>query len=130
VLYLTGIGLHAVRGQPKVKRMEKQLPPPIIELLLFNLYLGSVTYLLGIALVVWVMKRNKSFNWVKLILIAILLVTTGCFFSLLIWSLWTFEVDIMFGPIHLPTLIALPVLAVLLLRMFNYKIITRQPAPY
>jgi uncharacterized membrane protein len=107
--------------------MEEQLPIPLNELLILNLYPGSITHLLGIAFVLWVMKKNKKISWLKFFLIALLLVVSGCVSSMLIWSVWDSEIDVMSGPIHLPTLISLQILAVFLLKTFGYKIIVRNP---
>lgn len=107
--------------------MEEQLPVPLMELLVLNLYLGSVTYLIGIAFIGWAMKRNRKFNWIKLLIITVLLLGSGCFFSLLAWSVWSPEVDLMYGALHLPTLLVLPFLSVILLKIFGYNILTKNP---
>lgn len=53
--------------------MKEQLPTPINELVILNLYLGSVTLILGIGFVALIIYRSGKYNWTKFILITALL---------------------------------------------------------
>lgn len=103
--------------------MEEQLPTPINELVILNLYLGSVTLILGIGFVALIIYRSGKFNWTKFILITALLIIFGCLLSLWIWMNWSSKIDIMFGPIHLPTLISIVFIGIILIKLFRLKII-------
>ena len=108
--------------------MEDQLPTPIGELILLNLYLNSITLLLGVLLVALVIYRNGKFNWTKFIVISILLFVFGTIGSMLIWANWNTMIDIMLGPFHLPTLISITIIGIALLKLFGLKIV-KKPVP-
>ncbi|MRT94653.1 hypothetical protein [Ancylomarina sp. 16SWW S1-10-2] len=103
--------------------MEEQLPTPVLELIALNLYLGSITMLFGIAIVALIIFRNGKFNWTKFLLITVLLIISGNLMSLWIWNNWTLGIDIMFGPIHLPTLFSIVIVGFILIKLFRLKIL-------
>lgn len=103
--------------------MEEQLPTPINELIILNLYLGSVTLLLGIGIVALIIYRNGKFNWTKFALITTLLIIFGSLLSIWVWMNWSSKIDIMFGPIHLPTLISIVLIGLVLIKLFRLKIL-------
>lgn len=96
--------------------MEEQLPTPVSELLLLNLYLGSVTYLLAVLFVVWMLRRNRA-RWPHYVLLPALTVLIGFLGSVLVWSIWPFKLVWMFGPIHLPAFISVAIVSVVLLKL-------------
>ena len=109
--------------------MEEQLPTPILELIALNLYLGSITMLLGIAVVAFIVLRNGKFNWTKFLSISFLMIIIGSLLSMWIWGNWSLEIDIMFGPIHIPSLLSIGVVGFILIKLFGLKIIKRKPVP-
>ena len=106
--------------------MEKELPISLNDLIILNLYLGSLTMLLGIALLAFVIFKNGKFNWTKFILISVFLFILGSSFSLMIWVHWNLPFDIMLGPIHLPTLLSVVVVGLILIKLFKLDIIKRK----
>jgi len=90
---------------------------------MLNLYLGSLTLLLGIGIVALIIYRNGKFNWTKFLLISALLITFGSLLSLWIWMNWSLKIDIMFGPLHLPTLISIVFIGLILIKLFRLKIL-------
>lgn len=86
--------------------MANQLPTPSIELLILQIFLGSLTFL-GLALgLAWKMKRNNKFRWKAYISILLNAFVFGNMGALLIWANWPFALDIMLGPILLPGLVS------------------------
>lgn len=94
------------------------------ELVILNLYLGIIVYILGIVYQLLIIYRNKSISRTILKVSSILLTTliSSMVFSILIWKFWIFDVDMMFGPILLPSLISEIILAPLTLKLFGYKL--------
>ena len=106
--------------------MEEQLPTPILELIALNLYLGSITMLLGIVTVAFIVIRNGKFNWTKFLLISVLMVILGSLLSIGIWENWDLGIDIMIGPIHIPTLFSIIIVGIVLIKLFGLKIIKKK----
>lgn len=109
--------------------MEEQLPTPILELIALNLYLGSITMLLGIGVVALIVFRNGKFNWTKFLSISALMIIIGSLLSMWIWGNWFLNIDIMFGPIHIPSLISIGAAGFILLKLFGLKIMKKKPVP-
>jgi len=105
--------------------MEEQLPTPTIEILALNLFLGSITILLAIALVALIIARNGKFRWMSFLIITILMVIIGQLLSLIIWSIWPVSIDIMFGPFHIPLLLSMLGIAPILIKLFGFTIIKK-----
>lgn len=103
-----------------------QLPTALREIAVLNLYLGSIVLLIGIIVVAIVIRRNGRFILSKFIMISTLLIVISIPVSLFVWRIWGLEIDIMFGPIHLPTLIAILIVDPLLLKLFGYKIFSKK----
>lgn len=111
-------------------KMEEELPIPIGELLLFIMFLSSLTLLIGVALIAIIMKRNREFRWLKFlflsIAISILTIISGYF----IWAIWPIStIDIMLGPIHLPSMISLIIVIPIVLKIFGYRILKKKTVP-
>ena len=92
--------------------MEEQLPTPILELIALNLYLGSITMLLGIGVVALIVFRNGKFNWTKFLSISALMIIIGSLLSMWIWGNWFLNRHYV-CPIHIPSLIQLELLVIL-----------------
>jgi hypothetical protein len=106
--------------------MEEQLPTPILELIALNLYLGSITLLLGIVAVGWIVFKNGKFNWIKFLSISALLLILGSLLSIWIWGIWNLNFDIMIGPIHIPTLLSMTLVGFILIKIFGLKIMKKK----
>ncbi len=66
--------------------MEEQLATPISELLILILYLGSITFLLGTLVQIYIIYRNKQ-SKVKGIIIVLLTRLLTIISSYFIWSI-------------------------------------------
>ena len=100
--------------------MEEQLATPISELLILILYLGSITFLLGTLVQIYIIYRNKQ-SKVKGIIIVLLTRLLTIISSYFIWSIWN-NSDIMFAFLYLPGLISEIIFSPLLLLIFGNKI--------
>jgi len=87
--------------------MEEQLPIPLLELVLYNYYLGSITFALGLIMLWFYLKRKAAFSWPKFVVFSIVILLVGNAYSIIIWHFWTIPINIMQGPFHLPTVLAL-----------------------
>jgi hypothetical protein len=94
------------------------------EIITLNLFLGSITYLMGIAFQILIVFLNKSKSRVYSKVAALLVLSriSTIVFSLLIWHFWFLKIDVMFGPLLLPALIAELVFSPLFLKLFGYKV--------
>jgi hypothetical protein len=88
-----------------------------------NLYLGSVVLVIGLIVVAIVIRKNGRFVLSKFFMISTLLIVISIPVSLFVWRIWDLEIDIMFGPIHLPTLIAILIIEPLLIKLFGFSFI-------
>jgi hypothetical protein len=97
--------------------MEEQLPIPLLELIVFHIYLSSITLLSGIIALFLIMRLNNNFSWLKYITHSIILLLIVTMLSLLIWVVWPFNFDFMLGPFHLPTMAIL----IMFLGIYGFK---------
>lgn len=97
------------------------------EIIALNLFLGSLTYLLGIAFQVLIAFLNNSKSRVFSKITALLVLTriSTIVFSLLIWHFWFLKIDVMLGPLLLPAFIAELVFSPLFLKIFGYQILKK-----
>lgn len=72
---------------------------------MLNLYLGAVSFITGIIVMVTTTKRIIKSKF-KIKLLAFLQFMVSFLLSLLIWRFWIFDFDIMLGFISLPATIA------------------------
>ncbi|MDA3843461.1 MAG: DUF4375 domain-containing protein [Candidatus Kapabacteria bacterium] len=100
-----------------------QLPTALWEIAVLNLYLGSVVLVIGLIVVAIVIRKNGRFVLSKFFMISTLLIVISIPVSLFVWRIWDLEIDIMFGPIHLPTLIAILIIEPLLIKLFGFSFI-------
>lgn len=100
----------------------EQEPISTVELAALMLYLGSITYLLGIAFQVYILVKNKKRIVVSLATI-VLTRTLSIISTFFIWSTWPTGVDDMLLFLFLPALISEIILSPLLLIIFKNRII-------
>ena len=108
------------------RQMEEQLPTPLSELIILNLFLGSISYLIALTLI-FLVSRANTFRWLNFLTISILSVIFGLVGSFLIWSIWSTSFDIMIGPIHIPTSLSLLVVTPILLVTFGNSLRISKP---
>ena len=94
----------------------------ILELTQLALFLGSLTYLLGLIYQVWIAVSKDGKIKRKVIILAVATRLLTVFATLVVWSFWTTGIDIMFGFILLPALIPELIFTPLLLKLFGYPI--------
>jgi len=82
--------------------------------------------LLGIAVVALIVFRNGKFNWSKFLSISVLMIIIGSLLSIWIWGNWFLKIDIMFGPIHIPSLFSIGIVGFILLKVFGLRIIKKK----
>jgi hypothetical protein len=103
----------------------EQYPISIAELLAIMLYLGSITYLLGIAFQIYILLKNKKTFIVSLTVIILTRVLT-IISSYFIWKSWPTDIDDMLLFLFFPTLISEMILSPLILIFFkNHITLTR-----
>jgi hypothetical protein len=99
----------------------------IVEILGLILFLGSLVYLVGISFQLFIsIRQDKKFKFKQLILI-LSTHMVSVVATYLIWTLWNFGMDLMFGPILLPALVSELLLAPIFLRIFKYKLKIKKP---
>lgn len=76
-----------------------------MKVLLLNLYLGFVVFLGGM-IVFTIVSRKSITNKYLRVLFILLHFIASLFLSLAIWRFWPFDIDIMFGFISLPAMMA------------------------
>lgn len=76
----------------------------IMEFLIINIYLGFVCFFICTIVSVLILKKHIQTR--MLILLIILQLFFSIALSQIIWHLWPFPFDIMFGPFSLPAAIA------------------------
>ncbi len=97
------------------------------ELIILNLFLGSVLLISGVIFQLIIVFRNKtkSRKFTRIFLLLLLTILSSIVGSLILWKFWNFKIDIMLGPILLPLLFAEIIFAPLMLRVFGYNILKR-----
>ena len=107
--------------------MEEQLPFELNELFGLHLYLGSISLLLGISFLCYVLYINRKLNWKYSIGIPMLYLMFSTSGSFLLFLYWGFSIDFMFGPFHLPTLLTASISVGILLKLFKLKVFKNNP---
>lgn len=77
----------------------------IWELILLQLFLGSITYLIG-SIVLFFVLRKALINRFRILILLLLQFFVSVVLSLAIYQFWTFDIDIMIGIILIPAFIA------------------------
>ena len=72
------------------------------ELILLNIYLGSIIFLLSTFLLFFIIKGKNRLNVVVFTIISQL--GSAILLSLLLWKLWPFKTDVMYGFVFYPAL--------------------------
>lgn len=99
----------------------EQEPIPISELLVFILYLGSITFLLGAAFQGYVLYTNRKSILTSTFVIILTRVLT-IFSSYFIWAFWPLAIDIMFLFIFLPAVLPELIFSTMTLKLFRNEI--------
>jgi hypothetical protein len=87
-----------------------------------TLYLGSVTFALGLTYQLFIsIKTDHKCSFKQLILVMLTRFLTLAL-TIFIWRYWQMKIDILFGPVLLPAFIAELLLSPLLLKLFGYHI--------
>jgi len=94
-----------------------QLPVPLIELVILILYLGSVTFILGIIYQIYVLKKNKKSisEYVLILMITRIFSIISAFF---VWGYIPFFNDTIFI-FFLPATISELIWSPIILKLFN-----------
>jgi len=85
--------------------MEEQLPTPLNEIIFLHLYLGSITFVVSILVIIYLLGINKKLKILQLLINLFVYMVLAGIGSFILWMFWPFTFDIMFGPINLPALI-------------------------
>lgn len=103
----------------------EQEPIAILELIKLIIFLGSVTFLMGILFQTYFLFKNRKSFWNG---IAVLFITRALTIgsSFFIWIFWPFSADIMFSFIFLPAIVPELVLSVMVLKIFGNRIFIRK----
>ncbi len=96
------------------------------EIIILALFLGSIIFLLGAAYQAFVLiKLNKKTPWYKILGIILLTRVVAVALTILLWKIAFQNIEVMFGPILLPGIIAEVVLSPLMLRLFGFRVIKK-----
>ncbi len=90
--------------------MKDQLPTPILELIVLHIYLSSITLILGLVILYFLLRFKNLATWKSYLIFSIASIVFGIIGSFLIWVIWPFSFDIMFGPLNIPMGLVLIVL--------------------
>lgn len=98
----------------------------LYEIIILALFLGSIIFLLGAAYQTFVLiKLNKKTPWYKILGIILLTRVVAVALTILLWKIAFQNIEVMFGPILLPSIIAEVVLSPLMLRLFGFRVIKK-----
>ncbi len=100
----------------------EQEPVPFNELLLLILFLGSVTFFIGMLFQVYILYRNRKSILISITVIFMtrILTVISAYF---IWAFWFLPIDNMFIFLFLPAAIAELIFSPLILKMFGNKML-------
>jgi hypothetical protein len=94
----------------------------IEDIVLITLFLGSLTFLIGLAYQLFVCIKSDKRIQLKHFLIVLVTRFLTVSLTLFIWSRWITKIDIQFGLIFLPAFLSEVILSPILLIIFGYKI--------
>lgn len=103
----------------------EQEPIPMLELIGLILFLGFITFLIGVlfqAYILWINKKSILTSLIVIILTRILTVISSYF----IWVFWHLSIDIMFLFFFLPAVLSELILSPLVLKLFGNEIFKRK----
>lgn len=109
--------------------MQDQLPLSVTELFILNLYFGSVTLVVGFVLLLWLLARNKKLMMNPAFSLMSLYSVMSPVLSFIIFSLFFKRIDVLFGPIHFQTAIAVLIVGFVLAKSFKLSLKKRKPNP-
>jgi len=98
----------------------EQEATPILELLGFILFLGSITYILGAVYQIIILRKKKNSIW-TIFLVVLLTRLISIISSYFIWAYWAFPFDVMFMFFFIPALIPELIFCPLIIRLFISK---------
>ena len=102
--------------------MDEQLPTPVTDIIILHIYLASVTLVVFVLALIYLLKINQKLGVVRfLINLAVYSLVAG-FGSFMLWMFWPFPFDIMFGPFNLPTLMVSVIVIFLLVKMQKLRL--------
>lgn len=101
--------------------MEEQLPTPLSEIIFLHLYLGSITFVVSVLVIIYLLGINKKLRILQFLINLFLYMILSGIGSFILWMFWPFTFDIMFGPINLPTLIISILVIFVLLKIQKLK---------
>ena len=107
--------------------MQDQLSTSLAELFFMNLYLGSITLLIGFVLLLLLLIRNKKLKMNPAFALMSLYVIRGGGLGWVGTVGLLKKMDTMFGPFHLQTIIAVMAIGLILARSF--KLTLKKPKP-
>ena len=87
--------------------MEKSIS--FTELLLLTCYLGAFILVIGafiFTLLIYRNRQSKETSIIKIIFFTFIQIFLSIILSTIIWMFWSFNIDVMFGIILMPSLIA------------------------
>lgn len=79
------------------------------ELLLLTCYLGAFILVIGafiFSFLIYRYKQSKEISIIKIIFFTFIQIFLSIILSTIIWMFWSFNIDVMFGIILMPSLIA------------------------
>ncbi|GAB6121781.1 hypothetical protein JCM30204_29300 [Dysgonomonas termitidis] len=97
----------------------------LIEMFLLTVYLGSIVYLIGLIIFIFLIYRKFN-NKLNLVILSFVQLLLSIILSILIWRFWPLEIDIIQGLIFLPSICA-EVISVLLLYLIIQGYKNRKP---
>lgn len=96
------------------------------EIIILTLFLGGVAFLLGAAYQIFALIRfNKKSPWYKILIITLLSRVAAVVVAILIWKTLFQNIEVMFGPILLPGMIAETILSPLILKIFGFSVLRK-----
>lgn len=76
------------------------------DFIVLGLYLGSLVYIIGIIILVFMFKKMLSKVSSSVILLCIIHTILTYFISVFIWLFWPFKIDVMLSIFFIPAIIA------------------------
>jgi len=92
----------------------------IWELVLLQLFMGSITYLIGSVVFFFTLRKRPLINTYKKIKLLVFQLCVSIILSLVIWQFWPLGIDIMYGVINIPAIFS-ELITILLILMILGK---------
>ncbi len=98
----------------------------LFEFFQLELFLGSLTFLLGLIFQLGVSIRQDKKLKLKAFLLVVVTRVLTISTSFVLWLYWQIQIDVMFGFILLPALFTELVFSPLLLKLFGYELFSKR----